>query len=87
MPGDCWGYSDFLPLSSLPQYLNNGHLILGVGIRNRSYYDVTINLNRYVKKLEQDIKVLEDLMASNGEELMASNGGELSFDEGRFLGD
>lgn len=67
MPGDCWGYHDFVPLSSLEEYLHNGHLILGVGVRNCSYYDVTLTLNRYVRKLEQDVQVLEELMTHSNQ--------------------
>jgi hypothetical protein len=51
MAGDCWGYNDFIPLEDLPEYLNNGHLIFVVGIRNSSYFDVCENMRRYIRKL------------------------------------
>jgi hypothetical protein len=65
MPGDCWGYHDFLPLQELEEYLNNGHLIFVVGIRHCSYYDVSQTMNRYIRKLEEEKKVLEELMVHN----------------------
>jgi hypothetical protein len=38
--GDCWGYNDFVKLSELEEYLNNGHLIFVIGIRNCSFFDI-----------------------------------------------
>jgi hypothetical protein len=51
MKGDCWGYNDFVDLTDLKEFLNNGHLIFVVGIRNCSFYDVCDNMKRYIKKL------------------------------------
>ena len=42
--------------------MTNGHLIFVVGIKNCSYYDVCENMKRYIKKLEEEKKVLEELM-------------------------
>ena len=49
--GDCWGYNDFVKLNELEEYLNNGHLIFVIGIRNCSYFDVCENMRRYIRKL------------------------------------
>jgi esterase/lipase superfamily enzyme len=62
MDGDCWGYNDFVSLSDLPEFLNHGHLIFVVGIRNCSYYDVCETMRRYTRKLEDEKKVLEELL-------------------------
>lgn len=32
--GESWGYTDYLSLSQLEQYLHNGKLLFSVGIRN-----------------------------------------------------
>ena len=62
MDGDCWGYNDFVSLSDLPEFLNNSHLIFVVGIKNCSYFDVCENMKRYIRKLEEEKKVLEEIL-------------------------
>ena len=62
MDGDCWGYNDFVSLQDLPEFLNNSHLIFVVGIKNCSYFDVCENMKRYIRKLEEEKKVLEEIL-------------------------
>ena len=62
---DCWGYHDFIRLDQLEEYLHQGKLIFVVGVRNVNYLDLCESMRKYIRRLEGQNKVLEEMLDSS----------------------
>ena len=51
--GDCWGYTHFLRVGYLPQFVNEGKLEFSVGIRNQDYGGLCRDMEQYIQKKDR----------------------------------